>query len=207
MPKLPWRITPDPTCAFYLRPRGSAGSEAIVYLPAFNHAMRDKYTGKGYWLLSEVGGDFSDKSAPLRVQPPREEMVRNMLVELDSRIMADGESITEQIEQCKEKMEDTEARERGIYRLRLKGLEREFKSLGTHVPTFEQAMSFFVRVHRAQLKAKISPAIVQQQAVMAEDQEWAGLQRVLDGQIREAIITAEPSAKPKKEAEPEPATV
>ncbi len=186
MPPLPQAITPDRTYAFYLHPRGSGGSEAIAYLPAFNHWMRDRLTSRGFRMLSQVSGDFSEKSSPLTVNPPADQTIEEMIDELESRIGADGERLTAEIEQCKERMEDTEAKERGIYRQRLKQLDREFKSLGRHIPSFEVAKKFFIRVHRAQLRAKINPAIVAQQMVMAEEQQWAGVEALLDKEMRKS---------------------
>jgi hypothetical protein len=183
MPPLPMTVTPDRVYAFYLHPKGSAGTEAICYLPAFNHWMRDRLTSRGFRLISQITGDFSEgnssQGGSLRVEPPSDDVVRAMIAELESRIEADGERLQGEIAQTKERMEDTEAKERGIYRQRLKQLEREWKSLGKHIPTFEQAKVFFVRVHRAQLRAKINPAIVAQQLVMAEEQQWAGVEALL----------------------------
>jgi hypothetical protein len=184
MPPLPMYVTPDPTCAFYLRKHGSAGSEAICYLPAFNDRMRSLYAKKGYRLLNIVSGDFSDKADPLRIQPPPDDEIKAMIVALGSRLGEDGDRINESIAQCKERMDDTEAKERGIYRLRLKGLDREFKSLGKHIPSFEQAKTFFIRVHRQQLRKNIDPRIVAQQMVMAEDQDWGAVQAQLEKDMR-----------------------
>lgn len=73
--------------AFYLRPHYARGSEAILYLEAYNEAVREQHRRAGMRLLSQAQGDFSVQGeGALSIHPPTDETIRETVAELKRRL-------------------------------------------------------------------------------------------------------------------------
>lgn len=164
--------------AFYLRPDGATGPEAIVYLPAFNDRVRQGYVRKGLKLLSRCSGDLSEKGEnELRIEPPDDDTIRMAIEAIASRQAAVRAELEEEIADVELGLKEGawEGKERGIYAQKLRQLKAKIKVLEDGVPEFNRLKLYFINEHRMRIVQKVPAATRAALANMALESQWSQL--------------------------------
>jgi hypothetical protein len=164
--------------AFFLRPDGATAAAAIVYLPAYNPAVRARWTRKGLRLLSQVTGDFSEKGEEaLRIAPPTLETCVEVMEELTRRNAAEVEQIRSEIADSKAQLDDPllDADDRKLLRQRIRQLEKRAEQIPGELVTPERLLAFFKHEARIRLSlaipANVRAAVERMQTEQALGQE------------------------------------
>jgi len=160
---------------WYLAPKGAAGSEAIVYLPAFNDEVRNFYERKGYMLLSECAGDSARDGAPNVIRPPSDSVLRHVVRTLKERLDDNLAALSRAEAEIKEAIKDdlVEPWEKRVYRNKLRAIQRLRKELPQSIPTFAELKAYFLREYRMRIQAAQNPQVRRTLALHAQEQEIA----------------------------------
>lgn len=169
---------------FYLAPTGATGSEAIVYLPAYDDYVRNHYQRKGFVLLSECEGDSAATANPLVIRPPSDATIRAMIRTLKDRLPEEMAKINGLERQVKEDIKDEllEPKERRVWRGKLRGLVRLRKELEGGIPSFAEAKAFFLREYRIRISLAQSQDVRRSLAMYAHEQEVSASLALLEAQ-------------------------
>ena len=183
-----------PLFAFYLGPwpNAASGGEAIIYAPAYNDHMRNRMIRKGFRLLSNCGGSFSEGGEEaLYILPPTDDSIRSMIRILRSRLPAEEARLSEDIEELQELLKDTfmDADERQQYRARLRALLSRQKGAGTGIPTFKEAKTYFMREYHARIALQVPEQYRNTIRLIAQENEIA--QAVRDAWASEDVEDAD----------------
>jgi hypothetical protein len=192
MAKLPGVMVQENN-GYYLRPDSAVGSSAVVYLPAYNAVVRDRYIKKGFVLLSEAEGDFSEKGAAgLRIGPPTDSTIRNMVEALKSRQQAEEDRLQIEIDETQSLLKDNllDSDDRRLHMQRLRQLKRLKTQVSLDCPSFNEAKSYFYREHRARLAESVPPDFRAGVAAMMQEQSWATMQSKVDEELETEYAAA-----------------
>lgn len=171
------RIQVKPLFGFYLGPwpHAASGGEAIIYAPAYNDHVRNRQIRKGFNLLSQCGGSFSEGGDDaLYILPPADEAIREMIRTLRKRLPAEQAKTAAEIEEVREILEDSlmSADERQQYRARLRALLKRQKD-EAGIPTFREAKTFFMREYHARIALQVPEQFRQTIRLIAQETELA----------------------------------
>jgi hypothetical protein len=184
---------------WYLSTRGCHGSAALLYLPAYNDFVRNRYIRKGYKLLSDCGGDISQPgSNALFIRPPSDEAIRMVIETLQARVKDEDARLVEEIETTKQRIEETEGDERRLLRTRKAQLERARKDVGSGIPGFAELKRHFIDEYNKRMRMGLPSETRKFAAALATSQQ-------LDSMMAQAQIEAEREAAqeppPRRKAE------
>jgi len=175
---------------WYLAPWGGTAREALVYLPGFNDAVRQRMVRKGFKLLSQAVGDFSERGEnALRIGPPTDEAIQEVIDELRRRRPSTIEALKDEVEEANLILKDAlaDADEKKVYRRRLRQLKKLIAEAEADEPNEAELRAFFYREQAE--RAAISVPLSYRQAVAAAQQE-----RFWRSQIEEAEAEVEQSS-------------
>lgn len=151
---------------YWLRPDGATLGAAIVPLPAGNAEERERYSKKGFRLISHVRGE----NRKMVSEPPTPQEIQEIVAEIEGRRDAEIENLREQLNDAKEESKDGDvAREiRSLQKRRMKSLTKVLESLA--VPIDGKALyDFFIEQRRVQILAQVPAEYRQAMALQAEE--------------------------------------
>lgn len=189
---------------FFLTPQGATGVEAIVYLPVYNAALRQKQERDGLKLLSTVRGELTgggdDK---LVIEPPSDDMIRYVITELERRQEAERERMQLEAREIQDALDakEYEGKERTLYATRRRQLEARARNLAAGIPSFTRLKRYFVNEHRIRLVQEIPASTRRALESINVEQQWQTLSEDLTSEMEGKPARAKAPAKAKSDAE------
>jgi len=151
---------------YWLRPDGATVPTAIVPLPAGNAEERERYTKKGFRLVSHVRGE----NRRMVAEPPTPQEIQEIVAEIESRQEAELGRLSDELGEAREESKDGDvARDiRSLQKRRIKAINKAQEAIAEPIDG-KALYEFFIEQRRLQILAQVPAEYRQAMALQAEE--------------------------------------